>query len=91
MVKRNVLTVPVIGVAFSNWTLVQLQERARDAIEQDAGHVDDPDALRRLLALLRYVDGDYNDPGTLAALKPRSAKRGGRRAPDRREAGATPR
>ena len=26
-------------------------------------------ALRRLLSLLRYVDGDYNDPGTFKALK----------------------
>ncbi len=68
MVKRGVLKVPVVGVASSHWNLAQLQERAKDSIERSGG-VDDQNALRRLLSLLRYVDGDYNDPGTFAMLK----------------------
>ncbi len=68
MVKRGTLTVPVVGVAYSHWDLNQLRERARDGIEQELGGVDDEQALDRLLSLLSYVDGDYNDPATLTAL-----------------------
>ena len=68
LVKRNVLDVPVVGVAFSDWTLAQLHRRAEDSISS-VGRIDDLPALRRLLSLLRYVDGDYNDPGTFEALK----------------------
>jgi len=67
MVKRGVLKVPVIGVAYSGWSLAQLRKRAEDGIRK-AGPIDDARALHRLMALLRYVDGDYNAPGTFAAL-----------------------
>jgi glucose-6-phosphate 1-dehydrogenase len=69
MVKRGVLNVPVVGVAYSKWDLPQLRERVRDSIAQDAGGIVDERALDRLLSLLGYVDGDYNDPGTFEALK----------------------
>ena len=69
MVKRGVLNVPVIGVAYSKWELPQLRERVRDSIAQDAAGIDDEQALDRLLSLLKYVDGDYNDPGTFTALE----------------------
>jgi len=68
MVKRGVLRVPVVGVARSPMTLAQLQQRATDGIRK-AGRIDDPRALRQLLSLLRYVGGDYNDPGTFSALR----------------------
>jgi glucose-6-phosphate 1-dehydrogenase len=68
MVKRGVLDVPVVGVAFSNWSLAQLRRRATDSI-RSCGGIDDRPALRHLLSLLRYVDGDYNDPSTFKALK----------------------
>ena len=67
MAKRGALTVPVIGVASSKWSLGQLRERAEDAIRQ-SGRVDNRPALRRVLSLLRYVAGDYNDPGTFTRL-----------------------
>ena len=69
MAKRGALAVPVIGVARSGWDLQQLQARARDSIAQAVGGIDDEAALDRLIALLGYVDGDYNDPRTFAALK----------------------
>ncbi len=68
MAKRGRLRVPVVGVAFSGWSLAQLRDRARDGIEL-AGGVDDPRALEQLLGRLRYVDGDYADPRTFAALR----------------------
>jgi glucose-6-phosphate 1-dehydrogenase len=68
MVKRNALEVPVIGVASSTWTVEQLAERARDGIEQFGGGVDDEAAFQRLVSLLGYVDGDYTDKATYAAL-----------------------
>src|SRR5271156_6550911 len=68
MAKRGVLNVPVIGVASSKWTLVQLRARATDGIRK-SGRIDERQALRHLLSLLRYVSGDYNDPDTFRALK----------------------
>jgi glucose-6-phosphate 1-dehydrogenase len=68
LARRGALAVPVIGVAYSNWSLAQLRKRAEDGI-RTAGRIDDRRALRYLLSLLRYVDGDYNDPGTFRTLK----------------------
>jgi glucose-6-phosphate 1-dehydrogenase len=67
MVKRGVLDVPVIGVAKSGWGLEQLQARARESIEKHGGA--DAAAVSKLVHLLRYVDGDYAEPGTFAALR----------------------
>jgi len=58
----------VIGVASSKWTLVQLCRHAKRSI-QIGGRIKHRTALARLLSLLRYVDGDYNDPATFEALK----------------------
>jgi glucose-6-phosphate 1-dehydrogenase len=66
--RRGALTVPVIGVASSDCTLDQLRARARESITQ-AGPIEDQQALDRLLALLQYVRGDYQDAKTFAALK----------------------
>ena len=68
MAKRGVLDVPVVGVAFSHWDLAQLRRRAKDSISKSVRNVDKA-ALRHLLSLLRYVDGDYNDPRTFEALE----------------------
>ena len=68
MARRGVLNVPVVGVATRRLSLAQLRARATDAIGS-AGPIDDRGALRQLLSLLRYVTGDYNDPGTFTALK----------------------
>jgi len=68
MAKRGELDVPVVGVASSKWSLAELRKRATDSIKT-SGRIDDRRALHHLLSLLRYVDGDYNDPGTFKALK----------------------
>jgi glucose-6-phosphate 1-dehydrogenase len=68
MAKRGVLKVPVVGVASSKWSLAQLRKQVRDSIRQ-SGKIDDVAALDRLLSLLRYVSGNYNDPATFVALR----------------------
>jgi glucose-6-phosphate 1-dehydrogenase len=68
MVKRGSLDVPVVGVASSPWTLEQLRARAKESVERSGAAVDAA-VLGRLLALLRYVPGDYGDPAVYRALK----------------------
>ena len=67
MVKRGHLNVPVIGVAKAGWNLDQLRERAHDSLEKHGGV--DPASFEKLSRLLRYVDGDYQDPATFTALR----------------------
>src|SRR4029453_16124692 len=67
MAKRGDLNVPVVGVAKAGWTLDQLRARARDSVEKYGGL--DQAAFDKLSGLLRYVDGDYKDPATFAALR----------------------
>jgi glucose-6-phosphate 1-dehydrogenase len=67
MLKRGHLNVPVVGVAKAGWNLDQLRARAKDSLEKHGGL--DPVAFEKLLALLHYVDGDYQDPATFTALR----------------------
>jgi glucose-6-phosphate 1-dehydrogenase len=67
MVKRGTLDVPIIGVAKAGWNLDQLKTRAKDSLEQHGGL--DAAAWEKLASLLRYVDGDYSDPPTFAAVR----------------------
>src|SRR6516165_6145570 len=67
MVKRGHLNVPIIGVAKSGWNLDQFRARARDSVEKHGGL--DPAAFDKLCGLLRYVDGDYNDPATFQSIR----------------------
>src|SRR5256885_4071527 len=67
MVKRGHLNVPVVGVAKAGWNLDQLRARAHDSLEKHGGV--DTAAFEKLSGLLRYVDGDYQDPATFAALR----------------------
>ena len=67
MARRGHLDAPVIGVA-RDGTLETLQTRARESVEQHGGGAD-PDALPRLLSLLRFVAGDYRDPATFTRLR----------------------
>jgi glucose-6-phosphate 1-dehydrogenase len=67
MLKRGHLDVPVIGVAKAGWNLDQFRARAHDSIEKHGGI--DAAAFEGLNGLLRYVDGDYNDPATFQAIR----------------------
>ena len=67
MIKRGHLDVPVIGVAKAGWNLDQFRARAKDSLEKHGGI--DPAAFEKLNGLLRYVDGDYQDPATFQAIR----------------------
>ena len=67
MVRRGTLNVPVVGVAKAGWTLEQLRERAKESLESHG--LLDPGAFEKLISLLRYVDGDYNDPATFHQIR----------------------
>jgi glucose-6-phosphate 1-dehydrogenase len=68
MIKRGHLAVPVIGVAKAGWNLDQFRARAHDSLEKHGGGADAA-AFEKLTGLLRYVDGDYNDPATFQAIR----------------------
>ena len=67
MVHKGELTIPIIGIARAGWSLDKLRERARASV-QEAGDVE-PECFAKMLALMRYVDGDYADPETFKKLK----------------------
>jgi glucose-6-phosphate 1-dehydrogenase len=67
LVERGKLMVPIVGVAKAGWGLDQLKQRAHDSLAAQ-GPVDEA-LFAKLTALLKYVDGDYNDPATFEALR----------------------
>src|SRR5882724_8728129 len=67
MAKRGHLDVPIIGVAKSGWNADQFKSRVKDSLEKHGGV--DAAAFDGLCRLIRYVDGDYNDPATFRALR----------------------
>jgi glucose-6-phosphate 1-dehydrogenase len=68
LVRRGLLTVPVIGVARQGCDLNWLVTRVRDSLEAFVPEAQE-EAVKRLTALLRYVDGDYNNRSTFDALR----------------------
>jgi glucose-6-phosphate 1-dehydrogenase len=68
MVLHRELNIPIIGVAFSSWTMEQLQNRAHESIKEHCPNVKDED-FAKLAKLLRYVDGDYQKPETFEKLR----------------------
>jgi len=67
LVRDEGLGVPIIGVAKAGWTLDQLKARAKDSLSSHGGL--EIKAFAKLTSLLRYVDGDYNDPSTYVRLR----------------------
>jgi glucose-6-phosphate 1-dehydrogenase len=67
MAKRGNLDIPIVGVAKAGWNLDQLRARARESVEKHGGL--DREAFDRMCRLLRYVDGDYQDPSTFQVLR----------------------
>src|SRR5947199_6920131 len=68
MVQHGHLDVPVIGVARAGHTNEHLKERVRDSVQQQEAEIDQ-EALAKLLKLLRYVGGDYENPATFDLLE----------------------
>jgi glucose-6-phosphate 1-dehydrogenase len=67
MIRLGSLGVPVVGVSRGGFDLDRLRARALQSLEAHGGV--DPAAFEKLCSLLRYVDGDYADPATFAALR----------------------
>lgn len=67
MVSRGHLDVPVIGVARAGWDTGRLVARARDSLKHHGGV--EEEVAERLAGLLRYVEGDYEDPATFERLR----------------------
>ena len=67
LVRDEGISVPIIGVAKSDWNLQNFKERAKDSLEKHGGV--DADSLQAFTNLLHYVDGDYRDAGTFAQLR----------------------
>ena len=73
---RELLDCPIVGVAFDDWSLEQLVERARESIVATGEELDD-EVFARLAKRLSYVHGDFTDCGDV---------RGGGEGDRRREA-----
>ncbi len=67
LIRDEGFDLPIIGVAKAGWNLDQLKARAKDSLEKHGGI--DQTAFEKLLGLLRYVDGDYNDLNTFTQLR----------------------
>jgi glucose-6-phosphate 1-dehydrogenase len=74
--RRNLLRVPIVGVALDDWTIEHLRDHARDSISASGEDVDEA-IFERLANRLSYVSGDYGNESTYeavaAALSPYSA------------------
>jgi len=68
MVARGMLNEPIIGVAFDDWDVEKLRQRARDGITHAVGTIDEA-VFAKLSALLQYVSGDYRNQSTFDRLK----------------------
>jgi glucose-6-phosphate 1-dehydrogenase len=67
LVERDVLNVPVIGVAKSGWGLEQFRDYAAASLRLNNMDPASPAAVK-MLGLLRYVDGDLGDDATYQAM-----------------------
>jgi glucose-6-phosphate 1-dehydrogenase len=67
LVERDVLDVPVVGVAKSGWGLEQFRDYATASLKLNGMDPGSPAAVK-MLSLLRYVDGDLGDDATYQAM-----------------------
>jgi glucose-6-phosphate 1-dehydrogenase len=66
MIIRDNFNLPIIGVAKSDWNIDQIRARVRDSLTNYGGI--DEAAYAKLVGLLQYIDGDYQDPKTFQML-----------------------
>ncbi len=67
LLRRGQIDLPIIGVARADMDLEGFRAFARQTLEAHGG-VDEA-AFAKLAARLRYVNGDYNEPGTFQRIK----------------------
>lgn len=67
LVDREVLDVPIVGVAKSGWGLDQFRDYAAASLRNNGVDLNRP-AAAKMLSLLRYVDGDLGDESTYSAM-----------------------
>ena len=67
MIRHGELDVPIIGIARAGWSLERMRERARDSLQNNGGV--DAAAFAKLVAQLRFVDGDYAESATYQQLR----------------------
>src|SRR5215472_11108928 len=60
---RGLLDCPIVGVAVDDWSLDDLNERARTSIEGTGESIDQA-VFDRFVDRLSYVSGDFTDPAT---------------------------
>jgi glucose-6-phosphate 1-dehydrogenase len=65
--RRGLLDCPIVGVAVDDWTVGDLRERARTAIEATGEKVDG-ELFDRFAARLSYISGDFADAATFERL-----------------------
>ena len=65
--RRGLLDCPIVGVAVDDWTVGDLRERARTAIEATGERVD-AELFDRFAARLSYLSGDFADADTFERL-----------------------
>ncbi len=68
LVKRGLLTVPVIGVARAGWKQDEFVAHVRKSMEEFVPQRTE-DVVTRFLGLLKYVDGDYGQRATFDSLR----------------------
>jgi glucose-6-phosphate 1-dehydrogenase len=61
--QRDLLKVPIVGVAVQEWSVEQLRKHARESIQAAGEQLDDA-VFDRFAARLSYVSGDFGDDGT---------------------------
>ncbi len=61
--RRGLMGCPVIGVAVNDWTVQQLRDHARQALQETGEQIDDR-VLSRFEERLSYVSGDFGDEKT---------------------------
>ncbi len=61
--KRGLLKCPIVGVAVSDWSVEDLREHARTAVENCGEQIDDA-VFDRLAKRMSYVSGDFGEAET---------------------------
>jgi glucose-6-phosphate 1-dehydrogenase len=65
--RRGLLTCPIVGVAVDDWTVDDLRQHARKAIEATGERLDEK-VFERFAGRLSYLSGDFADAATFQRL-----------------------